>query len=242
MPETFGILGLAGAGKDTAALGILKDHDITIERLAAPLKRAAEKVFGPDFDDRSVKEVPVLINSNPGHTHRYFAAEELFHELNFSLAEYRVAWRAYSEVIGQLVEMSPRQFQQLLGTEVVRAARPNAFVECIQNRESDVPAVVVDTRFENELQDVNFLIVRPGLCNEEPPVHASEVLAWELTRYYHTSVTPAKKFTLLGKQFHVIINYHDIATLQRNASNAFNELLEASRTDKPAAGEGSAAD
>jgi hypothetical protein len=47
---------------------------------------------------------------------------------------------------------------------------------------------------------------------------------------------------LRGKQFHVIINHHDIATLQRNASNAFNELLEASRTDKPAAGEGSAAD
>ena len=66
MSIKIGLVGLAGAGKDTAALILQRvlaeqGKHFGIDRYAALLKKCSQQVFGDNFDDRDVKEEMVFV-------------------------------------------------------------------------------------------------------------------------------------------------------------------------------------
>lgn len=171
------LLGLAGAGKDTTAELIhkLTNHDFKIDRFAAPLKRAAEYVFGPTFDERDEKNLQHKWRSTPKADRGVQAAYDMCQSLHFTDAELDKAGELYFEVIDPKLMLSPREYQQLLGTEVVRHVNEHAFVDRIKKLEGNW--AIPDARFANELLDVNVFVYKPDL---EFLPHESEKLAQEL--------------------------------------------------------------
>ena len=91
----IGILGLAGAGKDTIATKISKELGLSIDRYAAPLKQAALRVFGESFDDRTAKDVAVLWAGTIRQSNGSFAASEMCRDLGFSEEEMLKAGELY---------------------------------------------------------------------------------------------------------------------------------------------------
>ena len=180
----IGIIGLAGAGKDTLANIVRSEFPelgLYRERFASPLKKAARFVFGPDFDERDYKEVERFIDS--GLEDRIIdACIKLGHDLRLTDDELNVFQDAVFEqgwVAG--ASLSPRKFQQLLGTECVRRARKTAFVDRVAAAAGAI--IVPDCRFENETRVFNqlLLIIRPGV--KAVADHPSEALATTLTSY-----------------------------------------------------------
>ena len=179
----IGILGLAGAGKDTFAAMLVQEindlgamPDLIIDRYAAPLKTLTAKIFGltlAEVEDREIKEKPKQIN-------RDRMIEEVFHclerVLKFEDDELDEASHLFFEHFQSARAISPREFQQLFGTEVVRKVKRTAWRDRLQNRPRDI--VVPDVRFENELCDINILVRRFNYIDR--PKHESEHLAWDL--------------------------------------------------------------
>lgn len=179
----IGIIGLAGAGKDTFATMLVQElrelgamPDLIIDRYAAPLKTLTANIFGltlEQVEDREVKEKPKQIN-------RDVMIEEVFHclerVLKFTDDELEEASHLFFENFQSATAISPRQFQQLFGTEVVRKVKSSAWRDRLQNRPRDI--VVPDVRFDNELCDINILVKR--FENIPRPKHESEQLAWDL--------------------------------------------------------------
>lgn len=180
----IGIIGLAGAGKDTFANMLVKELDgFVIDRYAAPLKNLTANVFCltlEQIEDRVLKEKPMQIN-------RDRMIDAVFHclvrVLKFNDKELDEASHLFFENFSSAAAISPRQFLQLLGTEVVRKVRRDAWRDRLQNRK--VNCIVPDVRFENELCDFNILVER--FTDVPRPAHESEHLAWDLqftdTRY-----------------------------------------------------------
>jgi hypothetical protein len=176
----IGIIGRAGAGKDTVA-NILRDEcGFVVERFADPLKRAALSVFGATFDDRNVKEVSQFVTEDM-YDRMIDATIALCHDLNFTSAlELAVQDRFFQVLNCEGGPMSPRRFQQLLGSDCIRAVCPNAFVDRVAYADQHNLSFIAipDVRFENELQTQNILVYRPGVA--EVAAHPSEVLAQRL--------------------------------------------------------------
>lgn len=218
----IGLLGLAGAGKDTVA-EVLQQQipGSRIERYAGPLKRAAMQVFGSTFDLREVKEVPVTVTERMMDD-MIEAAIACAAEVGFSEEEENEAsWRFFDKFYPGM-KCSPRLFQQLLGTEVVRAVRPSAFVERIKRMQGTV--IVPDVRFENETLDVNVLVVRPGTRMQERPEHPSEHLAWHLTEQALGMRFPAE---LIGKRTtHVLYNMRPLDLFQTHVQQYWAVLKQ----------------
>lgn len=181
MTLTVGILGLAGAGKDTFASMLQEElsklgQDFKIDRYARPIKGLTSRIFGLTLDEiehRVTKELPTRISLGLLLKECYICLEEL---LKFNPRELQLAEELMYKYFAGCTELSPRQFQQHFGTDVVRAVRPNAWVDILQERDENL--IVPDVRFENELCDINFLIMREDYAYE--PTHSSEYFAWSL--------------------------------------------------------------
>lgn len=172
-----GILGLAGSGKDTFA-NMLLEHlpDFKIDRYARPLKELTYRIFGLTIDeveDRAIKEIPVQVS-------RDVMIQEVFGTLsdvlNFTDEELDKASELFFEHFQSARAMSPREFQQIFGTDVVRAVKPTAWVDRLHSVQGNL--IVPDVRFENELCDYNLLIMREQYV--EKPTHSSELFAWSI--------------------------------------------------------------
>lgn len=185
--KSVGVLGFAGAGKDTVA-EMIRDQMldqgkiVILERFAAPLKEAALKVFGPDFDKREVKDVQIPVDD--------YLRWKMVDCLQDCWLKYcqDVYWvdvfqTAGYQMIKDSQQISPRQFQQWMGTEVFRSIRPDVWVRRLKFPKAD--QVVTDVRFENEIDVVDKLIyvynprVNPNLD------HKSELLANEILDVLH---------------------------------------------------------
>ena len=177
----IGILGLAGSGKDTFAKMLQEElatlgHYFSLESYARPLKVLTSTIFDltlDELEDRELKETPKEIDPD-------YAVQAVFNLLNktlqFTPDELETASEKYFEVLGNKTYLSPREFQQLFGTDVVRATKSTAWVDYLQAKKGNL--VVTDVRFENELCDMNLLIIRQ---HDLPrPVHTSEHYAWDL--------------------------------------------------------------
>lgn len=176
----LGLIGLAGAGKDTAAVimqRILKEQTgehYTIERYAGLLKTCARKVFGDSFDNRDVKEVMIPVTKE---LHDKIIAVTSYCCLRLGLFGDDInLWHSLcTKHLGGLAEISPRLFQQLLGTEVGRAVDSNIWVDYLHSQ--DYNMIITDCRFPNELVDKNILIIRHDVPEN---IHSSEEFAAQL--------------------------------------------------------------
>lgn len=174
----LGLIGLAGAGKDTAAeilQRILSEHGKTykIDRFAKPLKQAACEVFGDKFDDRDVKEVPVKVDQDT----MIEASFKALRSCRLTDDEMDKASELFFEHLGFLNILSPRKYQQLLGTEIGRAVRTTVWSDRITKSTANL--IVPDVRFAGEVVDYNILITRHPVGLHGAP-HASELLATEM--------------------------------------------------------------
>lgn len=173
----IGILGLIGAGKDTFANELLKYLDgYSVDRYATPLKELTCTIFDctlADLEDRDFKEKEIEVPHD-------VMVDAVFHTLNyvvkFNIDEMEQAADLFFEHFGNCTKISPREFQQVFGTEVARAVRPNVWRDYLQDKPKNL--VVPDVRFENELCEVNVLIIKH--MDTPRPTHSSEHLAWDL--------------------------------------------------------------
>ncbi|WDS49608.1 dNMP kinase [Acinetobacter phage F70-K44] len=180
MSYKIGLIGLAGSGKDTVAVilqEVLKERGqvFEIDRYAGLLKEAARQVFGENFDDRNVKEVDKFIDLYLADK-IIDATDYVYLKLNRSDIDLD-EWNALCQKhIDSCTWMSPRKFQQLLGTEVGRAIDPDIWVNYLKNQDRNL--IIPDVRFGNEDVDFNILITRHPV--PQGKLHASEVYAAEL--------------------------------------------------------------
>lgn len=176
----IGLIGLSGAGKDTVAV-ILQEalneigQEFEIDRYAGLLKETAKSIFGDSFDDRDVKEVMVPFNDELKRKASY-ALVYLSAKLNLNVTQCSLYADLCLEHFSHLDEISPRLFQQLLGTEVGRAIDENIWVNYLKNQDRNL--IIPDVRFGNEDVDFNILITRHPV--PKGTLHASEVYAAEL--------------------------------------------------------------
>lgn len=163
MKQIYILSGRKRAGKDTTQQAIVEENgysaeDFAIIRLAAPLKDSAKRLFGADFDNDDVKEV--------AQTHSYQAfyknvCEDTAKCLGLStLCELEDAHLARIEEVfepyrnGKVIEISPRHYQQFLGTEVLRYFDDDIFLKIAQRNIENSQAkafFVTDARFPNEI-------------------------------------------------------------------------------------------
>lgn len=197
------ILGLPGAGKDTSA-GILKNIlDWKIERYAEPLKSASLITFGADHDERTVKEVQVSWLYNQKRRDRGMEqAFQMCHALGFNEAQMDKASELYLDEVDTCRVMSPRKYQQLLGTNVVRAINPNTFVDRIRNIKGN--RIITDTRFLNETTEKNWFVFNPK-CKPNY-THSAELLASELHELVLTKSNNVISTFHRGVEFWIIRN------------------------------------
>lgn len=184
----IGILGLAGAGKDTFAEMLLAELNqlvtqdssgatFSLDRYAAPLKLLTCRIFGmtmEQVEDRVLKEATRKFNQD-------IAINEVFrtlhYVLNFDDEQLDRASELFFDNFEHTRVISPREFQQRFGTEVVRKIKRTAWTDRLTKDSRNL--IIPDVRFENEiLCDVNILIQR--FENIDRPKHESEHLAWDL--------------------------------------------------------------
>lgn len=209
------LIGLAGAGKDTLAQMLL-DAGVpaVIDRHAAPLKTAARKVFGLRFDDRDVKEVAVTVSYAAAYDAACAAVQDL---TGYRLFDY-IFRHVFADRLtrdGRGLVVSPREYQQLLGTEIVRAIEPDAFVARLE-RDAEarylahgLETIVPDCRFPNEVGRLTVLIVpHPSQIPATRPEHVSEHMAYDATV---DAMRGGKPFT------HTVFNDSTLAALRLEA-------------------------
>lgn len=163
----LGLLGLAGSGKDTAAeilQRVLHEQGMhfEIKKYAGLLKEATRLAFGDNFDDRDVKEERVFVT--PALADKIIdATDYIWLKLGFGQEHFELFNDLCIKHIDSKTWMSPREFQQLLGTDVVRAIDPDAWVKYLT--EQDGNYIVSDVRFANELVDYNVLLCRHDIAD-----------------------------------------------------------------------------
>lgn len=174
----LGLLGLAGSGKDTAAeilQRVLHEQGIhfEIKKYAGLLKEATRLAFGDTFDDRDVKEERVFVT--PDLADKIIdATDYIWLKLGFGQEHFELFNDLCIKHIDSKTWMSPREFQQLLGTDVVRAIDPDAWVKYLQKQDGNF--IITDCRFGNESTDYNVLMMRQDAPDIDS-VHASEKFA-----------------------------------------------------------------
>ena len=163
----LGLLGLAGSGKDTAAeilqrVLLEQGFEFEIKKYAGLLKEATRLAFGDTFDDRDVKEERVFVT--PTLADKIIdATDYIWLKLGFGQEHFELFNDLCIKHIDSKTWMSPRDFQQLLGTEVIRAIDPDTWVKYLT--EQDGNYIISDVRFANELVDYNVLLCRHGIAD-----------------------------------------------------------------------------
>ncbi|MES9735675.1 hypothetical protein [Bacillus sp. AP50] len=176
----IGITGLAASGKDTAAEILSEISGIKVARYAAPLKQAALFVFGSTFDNRDTKEVRVPFYGTALEDRAIEAAIELGHILFSTERERDEFAERFMQIVHPQEELSPREFQQLVGTECARAVSSTVFKEYLKRTHAH--AIIPDVRFEEEADAMDWLIV---IDRDVPKLnHPSEDFAWNLIEEY----------------------------------------------------------
>ena len=222
------IVGLAGAGKDTFGEMLVKHlgSDWELAKYATPLKELTRSIFGDDFDDREVKEVKRVLwedawldgnRSTQLYASMYLKVRRFLECLPVKNTEYK-AIEKFIDVICSLDEISPRQFQQLFGTEVMRSIDNNFWVDQLMSKQGNL--IITDARFENEIDKVDkvFLILNNRLdINDVKYDHASEQMA--------KLMTAGVKYDLFTGSTLYVTNNSDLASLDRKA-NSWAKLIK----------------
>lgn len=203
MSMKLGLLGLAASGKDTAAeilQRVLREQGMNFEikKYAGLLKEATRLAFGDNFDARDVKEERVFVT--PDLADKIIdATDYIWLKLDFDHEHFELFNDLCTKHIDSKTWISPREFQQLLGTDVVRAIDPDAWVKYLT--EQDGNFIISDVRFDNELVDFNVLCWRDDFdYTQRSKAHASEKFAIQNMLDVHISNAPyVHDYTLWNK-------------------------------------------
>lgn len=198
----IGLVGLAGAGKDTAAQIISKHLRFPCVAFAEPIHEAAKYVFGDLYLERGVKELPLPFG-NTGLNLTKNIAQSIINECNLDLSdeELQIALKVAftNRETGKIYEeLSPRKFMQLFGTEFGRNIDEKIWVNRIENKYSD--CVISDVRFENEMEICNIIVVVERDGSGVEGYHVSENLAKRLKNHPNRE----SSFTITNGTFRVV--------------------------------------
>lgn len=190
-PITVGLIGIAGAGKDTIATFLKQGMEnrgipTSIYRFATSLKKSAEQIFGRDFDEREVKEVEKWVFITEQSLHNCFGMDRLLVCLKDCLDSKGIANEYSITQQGINAYLSPAKYQQLMGTEILRTIDPNYHVNRFLSQSAELPTFVTlapDVRFINECEVCDLLVFVYTTKESQRPKHESEKLAQELTIY-----------------------------------------------------------
>jgi len=196
MARIIGFIGLAGSGKDTAAKAMLQEfqrqgHEACISGFADPI-RYISRLICLDPYDRAYKECRHRM-----HLDRFCDAFQyaIDHVLRFRLSEheraelYAFTVEALTPFIretqwGTVIDISPREFMQVLGTEGGQRVRPSLWVDLATSQWLEMPGTVLvpDVRFKHEMDVLDTLVIvsRVGIALPTDS-HVSERLALRLT-------------------------------------------------------------
>lgn len=163
----YGITGQKGHGKDTLANFVhAEDPNFFTEHFAGDLKDLATKVFGTPgefFIDRELKERPLPLSI----------------DMDFFLPRMKEFTGIEELQPRGLVAKTPRELLQFFGTDYVRTANDNYWIDRVMIRATGFYALIPDTRFPNEAGAVHAhggKIIRV-ICPDHPDSgdsHASE--------------------------------------------------------------------
>ena len=226
------IFGLAGAGKDTVAEMLGKHFPkMEVHKFATLIKETAQTVFGNGFDDRDKKEVVVTLNMFSVYSSCGLAFRKLWKDQERRDAAMERCMKVLVEYDPHdtgFIRLSPRKFQQLLGTEIVRFIEDAAWVNMVSTQTTgDGTYVLSDGRFENEIlskEDKLVYVFRTKSADElkELSQHSSEefnVLLYNKSVVLDTSTNLEHN----GNHFYIIDNISDFEELQLNV----DEFVEA---------------
>lgn len=178
----IGLVGRQGAGKDIAADIIAKEFKVPHVKFATALKNITEE-FCFDTSSREAKEREQYLYVNPDvhftsiqdafGKHRY---DEAWFRLWEVLEPYRINSR--NEWL-----ISPRRFEQLLGTEVGRHLSESIWVDTLLDS-IEGSAVVSDVRFLDEAKVCDGLIYlnREGTVGDKS--HSSEAFTETVHNFF----------------------------------------------------------
>jgi predicted RNA-binding protein YlxR (DUF448 family) len=195
MTQVVGIIGLAGAGKDTLAgyvSEMLKWYGMKVQTFsfAWAVREIASRTGLPIYD-RDMKETELVLERGWQDKFQDAIAELLgqFIDHDTQLELYSrtciaLGQKGHVSKLGRLT-CSPRVFAQLLGTEGGRSISEDFWVDLLmQQIEAAAPdvALIPDTRFINEAARCDLLL--PVVNRSVPSVnaHPSEHLAERMSR------------------------------------------------------------
>lgn len=229
------ITGFAGAGKDTVA-GFMKalleqsETPVEIDRFAAPLKGAAASLFGETFDDRDVKEQFVVVHRHDllAAIGRLSAMLDNRYDLLTPALEHFDAYR--SRVQPMRYALSPREFQKVMGTNVVRRISPDAWAERVYRKDtSDSVMLIPDARFLNEINPADYVLLVYNGPSQQPrdSLHESEHLAFDLSERVDDQLGWPRKSMVQykGKYIRVVDNLHSKESLELESSRILNSIM-----------------
>lgn len=246
------IMGLAGAGKDTVSDLLAQelrrlDYSVEQDKYAAPIKAASLQLFGEGSEGRDRKEKSVVCLEYQIRD----AAQVCLNMLGLHMGTWtQDDWQHYDAVWGQFLRgpksaahdratfvLSPRQFQQYLGTEIVRRLDSEAFVRRIAQKSHSVDFLLVsDCRFKNEEResDVAVYVFRNTDVDPAKFPHASEKLALQYQRAIEGCALLAPQGTLLlptkiaipssPRSAYTLSNQEDLQSLGRHVRGFINTL------------------
>ncbi|AQT27787.1 adenylyl-sulfate kinase [Ralstonia phage RS-PI-1] len=191
MARIIGLTGLAGAGKDTAARAMQLEitsmgTECRIGSFADPIRQISQ-LIGLEPYDRERKEKRICMNADDfcdslQHAIDKVLGHRLSDEDQAALYSYTVEALEERFMYESVIELSPREFMQVFGTEGGQSVRKTLWVELASSLWNSLPGVVLvpDTRFAHELGvlDDLILVIRPGTI--PPNGHVSEQLALRL--------------------------------------------------------------
>lgn len=219
------IFGLAGAGKDTTASILQHLIGGKITRFAETIKEAALEVFGEEFDKRETKTKKVIVSKDSAMTAIAHAKVKVFP--NISGIDTLHFWELAQDTLNKFrkdvytLEISSREFQQAMGTEIFRATDKDVWANKTKSEtEGDDIFIIADGRVLNEIlspEDELIYVFRTKSHEElvELGKHTSEQMGVDL---YHAAVLldTGTKLDYLEHEFYVMDNISDLNELCMN--------------------------
>ena len=183
----IGLIGSAGAGKDTAAKILSDLTGKSVVSFAKPLHDAAIHIWGDAVLNREEKEKEQILGErsfewfNDYHMAllaKINSTQHVITERNlYKLLNLRDLFT--DPATGRIHEtITPRKFMQLYGTEYWRSILPSVWVNLVQDEYDD--CIVPDVRFANEAMIFDLLIV----IKRDGVVHVSNHISEEMANQF----------------------------------------------------------
>lgn len=191
----YGLVGKAGAGKDTVAQAIYETNPLgfTVDSFAHPIRMATQHFQLPIFDRESKERVKTVEVSVPELSNVLGIYSNMDDMTSMKVASATVAAFKRMGMLRSVknrlyVTASPRTFAQILGTEGGRSVNENLWASLAVSkalevwRTKGIKTVITDVRFLNEalLVDSLIAVIRPDNPHEINSTHPSEVFTSQL--------------------------------------------------------------